>query len=227
MQDLQNDDEPNSGWKMKDKIISMNLYIFQPAIWSVVFHVLYFPACDLTVIFHVLYFPACDLTVIFHVLYFPACDFGLSIFMSCIFQPCDLVRHFPCPIFSSMWFDRNFPCPIFSSMWFWFVHFHVLYFPALWFGLSFSTSYIFQHVIWFVLYFSALRFGPSLSMSYIFQPCDLVCHFLGLAFSSPVIFFHAFFNPVISLPKIPWLNHGFLGMVILPYGWTMVKQPWL
>jgi len=42
---LQNDDEPNSGWKMKDKIISMHLYIF---------------------------------------------------------QPCDLVRHFPCPIFSSM-----------------------------------------------------------------------------------------------------------------------------
>jgi len=45
----------------------------------------------------------------------------------CIFQPCNLVRHFPCPVFSS-------PA-------IWSVIFQVMHFPGLWFGPSFSPHY--------------------------------------------------------------------------------------
>jgi len=40
-------------------------------------------------------------SVIFQVLHFPALRFGPSFSRSCILLPCDLVRHFPGPAFSS------------------------------------------------------------------------------------------------------------------------------
>ena len=61
---------------------------------------------------------------IFQVLHFPAPRFGPSFSRSCIFQPCDLVLHFPGLAFSS-------PA-------IWSVIFQVLHFPALRFGPSFS-----------------------------------------------------------------------------------------
>ena len=56
-----------------------------------------------SVIFQVLHFPAVIWSAIFQVLHFPAMRFGPSFSRSCIFQPWDLVRHFPGSAFSSLW----------------------------------------------------------------------------------------------------------------------------
>jgi len=61
-------------------------------------------ACDVVPLFRVLHFPPFPSpaiwSVIFRVLHFPALRFGPSFSRSCIFHPCDLVRHFPGPALS-------------------------------------------------------------------------------------------------------------------------------